>query len=70
MALDDPNADPESLRESLRATLVTLEETLPLPFVTVHLSADPVGWVKTVTLYEAPAARAIEKVKPPSVLTE
>jgi signal transduction histidine kinase len=60
VALDDPDADPAALRASLRATLVTLEDTSALVDRLLHLSrADTLASVEVHDLAGS-AQRAID----------
>jgi signal transduction histidine kinase len=60
VALDDPEADPIALRQSLRATLATLEETSALVDRLLHLSrADTLATIEVHDLAGS-AAKAVD----------
>ena len=47
------------------STVVTFPVTTPLPFATAQVCEGTPGWVRTVTLYEAPTGTGAANVKPP-----
>jgi signal transduction histidine kinase len=62
VALDDPNADPEELRTSLRTVLATVEDTTALVDRLLHLSrADTLAVVERHDL-AASARTAVERI--------